>query len=799
MKISYNWLRDFVDFPQSPDELGEMLDKLGLEVEGMEDISAGWTNVLVGKVVACDQVPQSDHLSYCMVDAGVGETVPVVCGAPNVAAGQLVPLALVGAELPGGFRITERKLRGVLSRGMICSERELGISDEAAGIMALPDECRVGKPLDQYIRKQDWVFDLEITINRPDCLSHLGVAREIAASTGLDLVMPTVELTESDEPVSEWISVEILAPEKCPRYSARVVKGVDVHSSPLWMQERLRNVGVRPISNVVDVTNYVLMELGHPLHAFDYHLVADGRIIVRTAEVGEKFTTLDEKEHMLASSDLLIADPQGGIALAGVMGGMNSEIKEDTHDVLIECAYFNPVGIRETSRDRGISTESSHRFERGVDPEMTPYAAGRSAQLINELAGGESLRGIVDNYPKQWKPSLISLRPARANRLLATRIDGKRMAEYLVALGCKVKHNDTIEVETPSWRHDLEREIDLVEEIARLHGYDKIGTAIRSSVPLKVDPDRERDRIRIDQIKRSLVELGMREAISWSMIPSSEPERFPSERLPIRVINPLSEDTALMRYSLCPSLLRVVERNHRAGIEDVRLFEWGKCFWMEENNVREGWQLAGIFTGSVRPESWFDKTRSIEIYDLKGLIDGFTRKISLDMVKYICYDISAFLLYGGRVTVGERDSQDLLGVFGQIDPSVADRFGIEVPVWYFEFDGDSLLERTGSATRYRSIPRYPAALRDLAFIVDEGVQAGQLEEVIRRRGGDTLESVIMFDLFRGGVVSSGKKSLAFHLIFRSSARTLSDAEVDEIVAVIVSASEEAVGANLRAL
>lgn len=439
MKISYNWLRDFVAFTHSPQDLGALLDQLGFGVESLTEYKASWSKVVVGKVLTCEPVPKSDHLSLCSVDVGEENPATIVCGAPNVAAGQTVPVAVIGAELDGGFKIIRRKLRGVESQGMICSERELKISDDSSGIMVLPDDLPIGSPLEDHICINDWIYDLEVTFNRPDCLSHIGIAREIAASTGVEIKLPSTEIVEDAVPASDKVSVEIKTPERCPRYSARVIEGLTIKPSPLYMQERLRSVGVRPISNVVDVTNYILMELGHPLHAFDYHLVTNGKIIVRLAEKGEKFTTLDDKKHILEETDLMIADPEHAIAIGGVMGGLNSEIKDETTDVLLECACFEPVGIRITSRNRAITTESSHRFERGVDPEMTIYAINRAAQLINELAGGKVLSGIVDNYAKPWEPTTISLRATRANNLLATNLSSPKWVTILKLLAALLK------------------------------------------------------------------------------------------------------------------------------------------------------------------------------------------------------------------------------------------------------------------------------------------------------------------------------------------------------------------------
>jgi len=810
MKISYNWLKDYVDFTHSPQELANLLDSLGVGVDGLDEISAKWSKVFVGKVVICEPVSKTAHLTHCEVDIGTGETVCVVCGAPNVAAGQTIPLAINGAKMPDGFKIERRKMRGIESNGMICSEKELGISDEASGIMVLPDDLPIGSPLEDYYCKQDWVYDLEITFNRPDCLSHVGIAREIAAAAGLSLKMPSTNVVEEEDATTNKVSVEILAPDQCPRYSARIVEGVTIKPSPLWMQDRLRAVNVRPINNAVDVTNYILMEFGHPLHAFDYHLITDAKIIVRQAEKGEKFITLDEKEHTLADTDLLIADPIRGIALAGVMGGLNSEIKDDTRDVLLECAYFEPTNIRITSRDRGINTESSHRFERGVDPEMTTFALDRAAFLIKALAGGQVLKGIVDNYPKQWQPHTVSLRPERVNKILATDISEEKMVGYLEALGCEVMSSEKgvincaatgfiLAVTPPSWRHDLEREIDLIEEIARLYGYDNINTATRSAVPLVSDPEREHERQLINRFKQALVELGMYEAITFSLIPTTDAEWFPSEKQYAQLINPLSEEMALLRLSLGPSLLRTVQRNRYVGMDDIRLFEWSKCFWMENDRLKEEWRLGGILTGSVRPESWTDNTRELNLYDLKGVLEGFVSKISLDNAHFIRYHIPEYLITGGAVAIGKKETAEQIGLFGQIEPAIAKRYDLDFPVWFFELNGEKLLANTGRTPQYNTLPRFPAALRDLAFVVSETTEAEEIKNTILKSGGELLVEAKLFDLFRGEAVAKDKKSLAFHLTYRSSVRTLSDSEVDRSIKQIITAVGQDFGAVLRSL
>ncbi len=797
MKASYNWLHEYCDFSHTPNELAELLTWLGMEVDSVEKIGANWTDVVVGKVLTCEPVPKTDHLSHCTVDVGVEESLSIVCGAPNVAVGQIVPVAIVGAVLPGDFKITKRKLRGVTSQGMICSEVELEISEEGSGIMILPDSCELGAPVEKYIGQRDYVLDIEVTMNRPDCLSHVGIAREIAAVTRLKLKMPPTDVIESDELASDFVSVDIVAPTKCPRYSARMIKDVKIEPSPNWMQQRLKAVGVRPISNIVDVTNYVMLELGHPLHAFDYHLVEDGAIIVRTAEQGEEFITLDNKKHTLETSDLLIADKNRGIALAGVMGGLNTEIHDDTKDVLLECAQFEPVGIRITSRDRMVNSESSRRFERGTDPELVPFAAKRAAFLMQQLTGGKVLKGIVDNYPRHWRSRKIDLRPTRANKILGIRIQGYKMDNYLTALGCQVEEIDskTFSVTPPSWRHDLQREIDLIEEVARIHGYDRIGNAEVSQVPLTIDIPNERRRRMTSKFKQSLVELGLREAINYSLISHSDIDKFPIGVEPAKVLNPLSEDMAYLRPTLTLSLLSSAERNSRAGMEDIRLFEWGKCFWIEKGKIFEEYRLGGIISGHVRPASWTENNRYFEIHDLKGVLEQFAQRLSLDNIRIIYYDVIDSLKVGGKIVRGKLNTE--IGWFGEVKPEIAERFGMDFPIYVFEFKGDALLASAGVVPQYKPLPRYPAAHRDLAFTVKATTDSEQLEQIIRQIGGKMLENVELFDIYSGKGIAKEMKSLAYHLSYRNATRTLSDSEVDENISRIIQTILQNVGATLR--
>ncbi len=818
MKASYNWLREFIDFPHSPEELAEVLTGLGHTVDGIEPIGAKWTKVVVGKVVECKPVVGSDHLSECLVSTG-DACLSSICGAPNVAKGQVVPFALPGATLPGGFVVSERKMRGILSQGVICSERELGLSDDHRGILVLPENLPLGAPLERFLGLQDWIYDLDLTFSRPDCLSHLGLARDVAAKLGLSLKIPDIgelKLKTSDgrglnKSVSEYLTVDILAIDDCPRYSARLVNNVKVGPSPLWLQERLRNLGVRAISNIVDATNYVMLELGHPLHAFDYHLVEDAHIIVRKAEDGERFITLDEKEHILTRDDLLISDPHKGVALAGVMGGLNSEIKDDTKDVLIECAYFNPLSIYHTSRRHNITSESSRRFERGVDPEMTLFGATRTAFMIQQLAGGEIAPEVVDAYPKVWQPHTILLNPERANQHLATNLETSQMIGYLTALGCRAeeqvrehKSQDKIDVNSckiviyiPSWRADITCDADLFEEIARLYGYNNIPTAQMSQIPLKVDLEREHFRKIEKQIRNILVSLGCYEAVSWTFVPLSDAKKLNLNEDTVEILNPISEDMATMRTSILPTLLRTAQRNRNNGVENIRLFEWGRIYRRDGNSVVEQKRLTIVLAGKDKPSSWQDEGKDIDFYYVKGLASSFLERIALDKFLINCYVKTEQIKMGGMIEGLDGSKVEPIGLFGQVNPKFAEKFGVEFPIWCIDLDGDKLIKLAGKTAQYKPLPRFPAVHRDLAFIVKSSVKQQDFAESILKNGGNLLSSLELFDVYSGTGIPEGCKSLAYHLTYRDANRTLSDQEVDVLISSLIKALTKEYDAVLR--
>ena len=792
MKISFLWLKDFVEIDDlSPDEVANPLTALGLEVEAVE-YPDDFVQVVVGKVISCDEIPRTKN-KKCIVD--VGEILTIVCGAPNIRKGVLVPVVKPGGRLPGGTNIETAKIAGVISYGMICSEAELGLGTDNSGIWILDNEqvkrpWEIGSLLHNYF-PPDAVFKLEITHNRPDCLSHLGAAREIAAGLNRELKYPAFQLYESPIPASEAIAVEILDPERCPRYCGRVVKGITVKPSPRWMQRRLLAVGLRPINNIVDVTNYILMESGHPLHAFDLKMIAGNRIVVKTAQNGEMFTTLDENEHPLTSEDLLICDGEKGVALAGVMGGLNSEISDDTEDILLECAYFDPVCIRKTSKRLGIVSESSYRFERGVDPNAIPNVIDRTAYLVKETGGGEIHAGRVDSYPGKIYPVEIKLRPPRVNFILGLDIEKELMSDYLERLELEViPDDDNFRVKIPTFRPDLKLEIDLIEEIARIHGYDRFPPVNRTYVSLEVEPLKEEDFDAL--IRQKLAEEGMQEVLTHSM---RHPLRAGiCNRDFVKIRNPISADFAMLRCDLYAPLLEAAAHNLNRGAESVRIFELGHIFrLLDDGNIEEFKQVAGLLTGFAGIMHWSAKLERIDFIDLKGLVNNFLNGLSLDNYRFSSYlNREGTFEYAQSVLVPDEPA----GEFGLLKKETAEIFEIEQPVFLFSLNYRTLFKHHRSSKRLRSLSRFPAVKRDLSLVFDEAVTAEDIENNIRSNSPQSLISVEFFDLFRSEKLGAGKKSVSLALRFQSMDRTLTDDEVDSFISRIIK-GVESIGGELR--
>lgn len=844
MKITQNWLKQYVDFDWSPEQLAERLTMLGLEVEGVQKLAGEFEGIVVAQILTRDKVPNSDKLSVCRVNDGRGERT-IICGAQNHQPGDKVPLILPNFALPlkagekEPFVIKERKVFGFVSQGMMCSPQELGLPDSVDGLLILPADAPVGKPFAEYLGRTggDVVLDLEVTPNRPDLNSVLGIAREVAAVTGNPLRVPDVsQALAADEALtgaaptprcSDLVAVSLEAADLCPRYTARVVRGVKIGPSPEWLRSTLEKVGLRSINNVVDVTNFVMLECGQPLHAFDYHLIAqaggaadggrDARptIVVRRAHAGEAFTTLDGQKHTLTAETLVIADAQKGIALAGVMGGQNTEINDQTVDVLIESAWFAPTSIRRTSKQLGLRTESSYRFERGADIGICDWASRRCAQLIVETAGGKLAEGVVDAYPQPAALKTVALRPRKVNELLGITLRPEEIEYYLQQLGLRVvgrkprpvageevpaSSSEPLNFSVPTWRVDLKRETDLIEEVERLHGLEKIpATPPRGA--LGAHPfDAVHDQLA--EARRLLCALGLNEAQGQTLISDAAARRFvavPAEGPAALVLlaNPLSSDMNALRSSLLPGLLDSLRHNLRRQNHDVALFEVGRVFTSVNGTPKEERRIALALTGQRQPAFWSGKERDarFDLADLKGLLEEFLEQFGLRGFQFARradnlgpWLESAAVNLGGRLVLGE---------VGQLSPLLAREYDLRDVVLLAELNLDLLLARRNPARSFKPLPTQPAMRRDVAMFVPETVTHDAVLATVRQVKPANLEAVELFDIFRGQHVPTGQKSLAYAFTYRAPDRTLTEAEVNAAQEKLVAAFKTSLGASVR--
>jgi len=783
MKISLEWLKDYVEVVLPPAELADLLTHSGLEVEGLTEWRPAFQGVIVGRLDSFRPLPQSDHLSLCSVHDGERDY-SVVCGAPNLKAGERVALAVEGATLPGGMKISRTQFQGIASEGMLCSEKELGLSEEGSGVMFLEPEASPGLPLDRVLPLQDWILDINITPNRSDCLCVLGIAREVAALTGKALRFPVDKRSEKDPPADRLTSVTLERADLCPRYVAKLIRAVRIGPSPFWMRRRLEACGVRAISNIVDVTNYVMLEMGQPLHAFDFQRLEENRIVVRTAAPGFTFTTLDGTGRRMPKEALMICDGKKPVALAGIMGGLNSEVEDATSDILLESAYFDPMGIRRTSKQLGLSTEASIRFERGIDPNGSLRAAERAAGLMAALAGGTVSRGAVDAYPQKIEPLQISLRVSRVNQILGTSINAKEIQAHLQNLQLEVRENGagSFRVTAPTYRVDLTREIDLIEEVARLHGFHRIPVTLPSG---RVSPERKtRMQVGGKRARVLLTGFGFWEVITYSFI---SPQVLLDLQIPphdrkakgLRIQNPLSEDQALMRTTLVPGLLHTVRSNlHRQNL-DLKLFELGKVFFPRgpEDQPEEVEFLSGILSGLRDEESWAKPRAECDFFDLKGTLEGLFEGMGVEGVQFLP-DAHIPFLHPGKACRVNVKGEDI-GILGEVNAGVGDLFELKEKVFLFELDFQKVVSGMTERRTFTPLPRYPAVARDLAVVVDEPVAAGDILQTLWKASEGWIKEIRLFDLYRGNPVPSGKKSLAFRLVYQKEDRTLTDREVNE--------------------
>ncbi|MEH7252062.1 phenylalanine--tRNA ligase subunit beta [Neobacillus niacini] len=803
MLVSYKWLQDYVDLSGvTADELAEKITKSGIEVEGVDVLNEGITGVVVGHVVERVQHPNADKLSKCQVDIGQGEPVQIICGAPNVAQGQKVAVATVGAVLPGNFKIKRAKLRGEESNGMICSLTELGMEakivpkEYSEGIFVFPEDAEVGTDAIALLNRDDEVLELGLTPNRADCLSMLGVAYEVAAILGRDVKLPEIDLQPVNEKATDYITVKVEANEDNPLYAAKVIKNVKIGPAPLWMQTRLMSAGIRPHNNVVDITNYILLEYGQPLHAFDYDRLGSKEILIRRAHDGEKFTTLDDAERTLTSDHLVITNGTEPVALAGVMGGANSEVTSDTTTVLLEAAYFTGGTVRKASKDHGLRSEASARFEKGVDPNRVRAAGERAAYLMAKYAGGEVLEGSSEVDTLTVEPAVVSVTLEKINSVIGTKLTVGEVEAIFDRLQFTVSSEDeTITVTAPTRRGDIIIEEDLIEEVARLYGYDNIPKTlpIGEATPGKLSAYQEKRRL----VRRYLEGAGLYQAVTYSLTSEEKAAQFALEKRDfIRLAMPMSEDRSILRLSIMPQLLEVLKYNSARQNDSLAVYETGAVFLAKGTEVlpEEEEHLAGAITGLWHSHSWQGEKKPVDFYVIKGILEGLFLKLGLtESVTYVQAIVDN--MHPGRTAEihlnGER-----IGFVGQVHPTMQKDLDLK-DTYVFELSLKTVLEVAAAPLRYEAIPRFPSITRDIALVVDKETVSGKLKDIIQTAGGQLLKEVHVFDLYEGDRMEEGKKSIAYSLKYMDPERTLTDEEVTKVHTQVLEALKNQAGAVLR--
>ena len=793
MRLSIRWLRQYLNTDASIDELIDTITLSGLEVEEEIDLGMRSGLIVISRVLETQPHPDADKLTLCTVDIGEKQPLEIVCGAPNVRAGMIVPCAKVGATLPNGMVIKKARIRGQKSVGMLCSGHELGFNQDQSGIMELDETSPVGEPF-------DFLVELAVTPNRPDCLSVLGVGRDVGAMLGLKVFPPTPRFTEMLERIDTFVRLAIEARSECTRYACRMMRGLRIGESPLWLQRALESMGLRPINNVVDVTNYVLMELGHPLHAFDFDTLVGGEVHVRLAEPGEKLTIIDGSELELSPEDLVIADARRAIALAGVMGGADTEVGDKTVNVLLESAYFDPATIRKTARRHGLQTDSSYRFERGADRDSLLLPLNRATRLIQELAGGEIAKGLIDVNIASPEPAPIVLEIQRVNNLLGLTLSSTEIADYLVNLGFEIRRSDrdSLMVVHPSHRIDVTRDVDLIEEVARLYNYNRIPSTMPRIVPRQSTAD-PLDLLH-ERTQSAMVAQGLSEAMSYSFIAEEQAQRLGFEpAAQPHLTNPLTIDQVIMRPTVLCGLLNAVAENQKHDEPSIGLFEIGKV-WSPDAKAGvpecEGSEL-GIVMGGPVPGNWAQPERDRDFYDLKGalecLIDNWGGG------HWLVQPLKDSPIFHPGRSGNVQWLGQTIGQIGEIHPDLADAYDLRGRILAAKMDLKAVAElAAGRSTSYKQPPRYPGSWRDLALVVDRATPAGDLLTAVRKTGGALLEDVRLFDVYEGERVEADKKSLALRLRLRDPDKTLTEDEIVQAVDRIVKQLGKAFGATLRA-
>jgi phenylalanyl-tRNA synthetase beta chain len=780
MKISYKWLNQYIDLTLSAEELEEKLTFAGIEVEAVEKIGAELAQFRVAKIEEKKPHPNADKLAICQVNDG-NETLQVVCGAPNCAAGQKIVLAPIGAKL-GDFEIKKAKLRGEYSSGMICSEKELGISENHDGIMVLPETAPLGMDFATWLDMSDTCFEVEITPNRPDLLGMIGVAKDLSALLHLPTTLPTPQLPQANSEISEELKLENRSDELCTRYVARMVKNVKIAESPQWLKKRLLAVGLRPINNVVDITNFVMLEYGHPLHAFDYDKLAGKKIIVRRAAEKEEFLALNDNQYQLTESDLVIADAEKPIALAGIIGGNDSGITDGTSNIVLEAANFLYSNIRKTSGRLKIFTDSSYRFERDMADETAEIISQRAIELILDIAGGELIEGKLDSYPRPQKPNEVSIRPSRAHKILTIEIDKTQITAYLEALGLQkiAEQKDLLTFAVPLNRKDLTREIDLIEEIIRLHGY--------NNVKSKLKPQNIMDRKYFYTrrgVQDLLVSYGFSELVNWSFGDPQDLDKLQiasedARRDFANLKNPLGTSFSVLRSSLIPNLLKNAQYNIDHGAKDLKTFEMAKVFRRKDEKLAdEKLQICGLMSGALQPVFWKEQEHIVDFFDLKGMIEEIMEFLGVEKPSF---KPGSEAFYQSGQTADVYYKKHFLGSFGKIDPKIAEDFGIEQALYLFDLEFDKIYNlQLLEDPIFSAIPKFPPVLRDLSFIVSKQHSVKEITELIFQANRKIIHDVVLFDEYVGKNVKDGFRSLTFSIVFVSDTKTLTDEYTNKIV------------------
>lgn len=822
MKVSLKWLSEYVEVPADLKAFCDRLDLTGTGVEGVERTGDMYDHVVTGQILEKQAHPDSDHMWVTKVDVGAAnvdkdgnpEPLQIVCGAQNFNQGDHVVVATIGAVLPGDFKIKKSKLRGVVSCGMNCSARELGIGSDHDGIMILPEDAPIGMPLADYLKLSDTVLDLEITPNRPDCLSMVGMAREVGAMYAVDAKNPLDEMEVALKEGADLPSIEQLATvtvedtDRCPRYTARVIKNVKVGPSPDWLAERVTAAGARSINNVVDVTNYILFLFGQPLHAFDYDKLVDetgkANVVVRAAKEGEKLLTLDGEERELTTDMTVIATPEKAVGLAGVMGGLDTEVTDETTTILLEAATFEPGRTSRTSRNLGLISESSMRYERRVDDVEIDRMSAAAAQLLAEVSGGTVVPGLIDVYNTKTESEVLDFRISRFQGMMGETIPRDFIVDMLQRLGCTVSEKDeqTLTVVPPTFRPDLEREIDLYEEVLRLYGMDRIPSTLPGG-PGRVGIKTEAQRT-MDKINNTLRACGLNETMTYSFADPHELEqlRMPTEGMgiPVELLNPLNAEQSVMRQSIIPGLMRSVAYNQSRGVHNIQLYETGVVFFGAEGrkSPKERNRLAVVMAGAMSDPSWNQASIAFDFFDGKGVIESLMRELAIAKPRFkaLSAEEAPHLQPGRAAQV--LDGGTVLGWIGEIHPLACDAYDVQAPVVAFELDLDALIKCARPARDYVDVPVFPAVTMDVAFVVDESVTHEQLSRCISSAGGKLLDKAQLFDVYRDEErLGVGKKSMAYALEYRAADRTLTTEEVDKQHARLIKKVCGATGAEVR--